>query len=69
MFHKRMPSRLVVHSKDVQNITGYMPRTARQLLQTIRAVVGKPKSALVSVREFCKYTGLEEDLVKEFLKY
>jgi len=69
MLSKKMPIRIIVHSKDVENITGYMPRTARKLLQTIRNVFGKPKSALVTVREFCMYTGIEEELVKDFLRY
>lgn len=65
---KKIPIRIVVHSKDVENITGLMPRTARKLLQSIRQAFGKPKGSLVTSREFCYYTGIEEELVQDFLK-
>lgn len=65
----KIPTRIVVHSKDVENITGYTPRTSRKLLQAIRNAFSKPKGALVTAREFCCYTGIEEDLVTDFLKY
>ncbi|RYE23102.1 MAG: hypothetical protein EOP51_11530 [Sphingobacteriales bacterium] len=64
----KFPTRVVIHSKDVENITGYMPRTARNLLQKIKRLVGKPKRSLVTIREFCNYTGIDEELVREFLK-
>lgn len=65
----KIPIRIVVHSKDVENITGYTPRTARKLLQSIRRAFQKPKGALVTSREFCFYTGIEEDLVQDFLRF
>ena len=68
MAHNRIPIRVVVHSKDVENITGLMPRTARKLLQSIRLAFGKPKGALISVRDFCAYTGIDEDLITDFLR-
>jgi len=64
-----MPVRIVVHSKDVENITGLMPRTARNLLQKIRQKAGKPKGALVTVKDFCSYTGIDEELVKDYLSF
>lgn len=64
-----MPVRIVVHSKDVENITGHMPRTARKLLQKIRQQAGKPKGALVTVKDFCSYTGIAEELVNGFLSF
>jgi hypothetical protein len=65
----KLPLRIVVNSKDVENITGCMPRTARKLLQAVRKTFGKPRGSLVTVREFCIYTGFEEDLVRDFLIY
>ena len=64
---KLMPQRIVVTSKDVENITGQKPRTARKLLQYIRDCEGKNKRAYVTVREFSFYTGIDEDTVREFL--
>ena len=66
---QKMPLRIVVHSKDVENITGLMPRTSRKLLQSIREKMGKPKGALVTVKDFCSYTGIEEELVKDYLRF
>lgn len=68
MSTNRIPIRVVVHTKDVENITGLMPRTARKLLQSIRLAFGLPKGALISVRDFCAYTGIEEDLIRDYLK-
>ena len=65
----KLPLRIVVHSKDIENITGYMPRTARKLLQSIREAFGKQKGSFVTTKEFCLYTGIEEDLVRDFLKH
>ena len=66
MTHK-MPNRIVIYSKDVQNITGRKARAAQKLLANIRIAFGKDKAAFVTVREFSLYTGIEEDLVKDFL--
>ncbi|RYY49960.1 MAG: hypothetical protein EOO06_05500 [Chitinophagaceae bacterium] len=68
MAHFQLPTRIVVHARDVENITGYMPRTARKLLQKIRKTFGKPPGAMVTVKEFSAYTGLEESLITSFLR-
>ncbi|MCK7554048.1 hypothetical protein MKQ70_03085 [Chitinophaga sedimenti] len=65
--HKMIPRRMVVYSKDVQNITGRSERTARALLQKIRVLKGKKKGQFVSVAEFCDFTGLQESEVLLFL--
>ncbi len=64
---QKMPKRIVIYAKDVENMTGRKPRTARKLLQQIRLKSGKQKDDFVTVREFCLFTGIEEDLVREFL--
>jgi hypothetical protein len=51
----------------VENITGKKARTASNLLQRIREQNKKPKSAFVTVKEFCRFTGIHEDEVQEFL--
>jgi len=65
----KIPLRVVVYPKDVENITGRCPRTARKLLQTIREALGKSSSNFVTVKEFCAFTGIEEELVKDFLQH
>ena len=50
---KRIPKRIVLYAKDVENITGKKARTASNLLQRIRKQNKKPKNAFVTVKEFC----------------
>jgi hypothetical protein len=66
---KKMPCRAVIYAKDIENITGRRDRGARKILQNIREKFGKEKMGFVTIKEFCLYTGLEEELVKEFLMY
>ena len=66
-FKRIIPKRAVIHPRDVENITGRSVRTAQHLIQTIRKFFGKQKYQFVTVSEFCQFTGLDEDLVKEFL--
>ena len=67
-FLNRMARRGVIYSKDVQNITGRSEATARRLLRKIRQHLNKPEGALITVREFCSCTGLDEDYVKDFMR-
>ena len=50
---QKMPNRIVVYARDVENMTGRKPRTARKLLQDIRTKYNKEKDAFVTIREFC----------------
>lgn len=65
----KVPDRIIVHSKDVENITGLSERSARRLLETIRKRLGKPKHAFVTLYDFCWHTTIEEHLVREYLKF
>lgn len=60
--------RLCVYPKDVQRITGKSERWARIVIQKILEKFGKKEHQLVSVEEFCIYTGLKIDQVLPFLK-
>ncbi|MDX2191207.1 MAG: hypothetical protein SFY32_15225 [Bacteroidota bacterium] len=62
-----VPTRICIHTKDVQNITGKKERTARKLLSDLKQSLGKPKSYLVTIYDFCRYTGLNEAHVEKFL--
>jgi len=62
---KRIPQRVVIHPKDVENITGLKPRSARHLLQTLREMMGKEKFQFVTIYEFCAFTGIDEETVRE----
>jgi len=64
---KSVPKRMIIYTKDVQIITGRQYNAARRLLQEIRQQLGKKEDALISISEFCDYTGLAEQQVHDFL--
>ena len=66
MTHK-MPRRIVIYAKDVENMTGRKSRASRMLLQRIREKLGKERDAFVTVKEFCLFTGIAEEEVVKFL--
>lgn len=65
---KTLPTRIVIYPKDVVNITGRHERTARTLLQKIRKALGKQPHEFITIKEFCLFTGISEDLIKDFLQ-
>ncbi len=64
---RKLPLRVVIYPKDVENITGRSDRTARKLLQNIRNALGKSSSSFVTVKEFSAFYGIDENLINEFL--
>lgn len=63
-----IPSRVVLYPKDVENITGRRGSTARRLIQRIREALGKSKDEFITIKEFSLFTGIDEDLIKDFLQ-
>ncbi|MEI3802718.1 MULTISPECIES: hypothetical protein [unclassified Chitinophaga] len=64
---KNVPKRMVIYTKDIQNIMGKSERSARELMQKIRLMFGKLEWQYISVAEFCEYSGLDEEEVREFM--
>jgi hypothetical protein len=64
---KKLPTRVIIYAKDVENITGRSRRTAQVILRQIKSYFKKAEKDLVTIMEFCAYMKLEEELVKEFL--
>ena len=62
-----VPARIVIYTKDIENITGRRPRTAQAILQKIRKYYKKGKSEFVTIHEFCEFMRMKEELVREFL--
>ncbi|WP_090104148.1 hypothetical protein [Chitinophaga sp. CF118] len=62
-----IPPRVVIYTKDVENITGKKSKAARRLLQKVREQSGKTQEELVTMQEFCHVTGIPEDVVRPFL--
>ena len=64
---KKIPSRLVLCTKDIINITGKSNRICRKMMQCVKDVFGKTKKQFITVKEFCHVYGLNEDHVNTFL--
>jgi len=62
-----VPKRIIIYPKDVQNITGKKDKTARRLINKIKQQLCKPEDGLVTVKEFCQFTGIAEVEVQRFL--
>ena len=62
-FNVTPPAFIVMYAKDVARVIGKSERTARELMKDIRKVLGKDRHHLISLGEFCKYTGLPEEEV------
>jgi len=62
------PNRIVIYAKDITNITGRKERAARKLIAKIRKKYKKENGTFISVFEFCEYTGLPHESIKDFLK-
>ncbi len=60
--------RIVIYPKDVENLIGKCERSASELLRQIRRALGKPRNAFVTLREFCYFTGMDEEEVREELR-
>ena len=63
----KIPRRGIIYSSDIQNITGFKPETAQKLLTKIRRHLKKPRRAYVTIREFCQFTTIGEEFVREYL--
>ena len=60
-------TRLCIYPKDIQRITGKSERYGRKLLSQIKAHYNKQPHQLISIIEFCEYTGLKiEDITEYF---
>lgn len=64
----KRPKRLCIYPKDVQQITGRSLRHARELLKKVKADLGKGKADLLTIKEFCNYTGIPYESVMEVVR-
>jgi len=59
--------RICIYPKDIQVITGKSPRYGRLVIQRIKEKNNKEKGQLVTVEEFCEFTGLKYDYVFSYI--
>lgn len=60
--------RVVLYCKDISLITGRKYRAARKLYLSILKAFDKQPKQFVTLQEFCLYTGIQEEIVSNYLK-
>lgn len=58
---------MCIYPKDIQRITGRSERYGRKLLNDIRNYFGKESYQFVTIKEFAEYSGIEEELIVEYI--
>lgn len=69
VYNKTILRRVVVCSKDIENITGKKGRTARRYIENMRKAFGKKQHQFITVKEFCSYSGIEEEVIHRFMSH
>jgi hypothetical protein len=59
--------RLEIYSSDIQTITGKSDRHSRQLIRDMKVYYKKQSHQIVTIREACKYLGINYDEVMKIL--
>ncbi|WP_457617549.1 hypothetical protein [Lutibacter sp.] len=59
--------RACIYPKDIQCITGRSERYGRKLLNEIKAHFGKQKHQFVTINEFSEYSGIEVDIINQYI--
>lgn len=65
---KSEPKRVCIYPKDVQRITGKSYRSSRLLLLEVKKHFNKLEHQLISIDEFCDFTGLKREEVIPFIQ-
>ena len=60
--------RACIYPKDIQRITGRSERFGRKLLSDIKAHFSKESYQFITTEEFAEYSGIKEEIVKEYLE-
>ncbi|RMB60535.1 hypothetical protein EAX61_06855 [Dokdonia sinensis] len=60
--------RACIFPKDVHCLTGRSERYGRKLLNDIRRHFDKQSHQFVTVKEFAEYSGIEEEIITEYLQ-
>ena len=59
--------RACIYPKDIQRITGRSERYGRKLLQDIKNFFGKEPYQFITIKEFAEYSGIEEEIVLQYI--
>lgn len=66
-FPKMSHRRIVIYPKDIALITNKCERTGRRILNQVRKAFGKDQKDYISIKEFCLFSGFDEDEVHDML--
>jgi hypothetical protein len=61
-------NRICIYPKDIQIVTGKSERFGRNLIKKIKEALSKQNHQFITIEEFCQYTGLCLNTVKEKLR-
>lgn len=61
-------TRVVIYLKDIQQLTGKSYRHAINLNKEIRTHFNKKQHQFLTTHEFAEYTGINIDIIKQYLK-
>ncbi|MFK7001499.1 hypothetical protein V3470_10500 [Flavobacterium oreochromis] len=64
---KTQPKRVCIYPKDIERITGKSYRQSTRIFNKIKEEYNKPKNSLVSIEEFCQFTGLKIEHIQEHI--
>jgi hypothetical protein len=59
--------RIIIYPKDIQRITGKSERYGRLMIQRIKQDLKKDDHQLVTIQEFSNYSGIDPELIAEFI--
>ncbi|MCB4797211.1 hypothetical protein LG649_00005 [Tamlana sp. PT2-4] len=59
--------RACIYPKDIQRITGRTERYGRKLLSKIKQHFNKEPHQFITIKEFAEYSGINEDVIKEYI--
>ena len=60
--------RVCIYPKDIQRITGRSERYGRKILQDIRKFLGKESHQFITINEFSEYSGIQLEIVSQYIK-
>ena len=60
--------RLCIYPKDIQIVTGKSERYGRYLIKKIKEAFSKQDHHFVTIDEFCQYTGLSIQAVRQLIR-
>ena len=64
---KKMPGRMFLRLRDIQNLTGMTYRTAIRIAKRIRAAYNKADHHPLTIDDYCNYFGVKEEKVREYI--